>query len=196
MSKYKEIYRSAERRRLFPLDRAQILLVVEGVKTGATAGINGISREEAEALLTRLGLAYRISTGAWGPVLDVSRDPRRLGEARKSFARQGRFYGYTSCSIKTYLRGKTKAFYVQLLDALKSGKGYPDEFNYLMPSQTPCSLECKNCRPLLRTWREVLLANDPEAAAALREFNRREFADVKNIEKMVRGFEKYERRAC
>ena len=84
----------------------------------------------------------------------------------------GRAYGYPECCISEYLKPEGEVvFEKQLRELLNSDSEYPEAFNYLMPSQTPCSINCQASLELLEIWKGVLEAYDPEAADFLKHFN-------------------------
>lgn len=105
---------------------------------------------------------------------------------------EGKLLGYPSCCRKEYImptyQKKNNDWIIKLLGQQPSnfmiesvrkileGKEIPEEFLYLMPSQTPCSIECKKSIRLLRKWKKILYKYDPEAAEALKGFNKRSLA--------------------
>ena len=130
-----------------PISRAQLLLVCEGLKPGTIIywhrSIPGIC-EKAGLLYERDG--------------DTAMVGKRLLK-HYTHRTAGRFLGYPSCCIETYIRGK---------DSFPSSR---EEHFYRPPSFTPCRKNCVQAMKLLRLWMETMKACDPEAAKALREFN-------------------------
>jgi hypothetical protein len=145
--KYPDLYTSRFWRAVHPVDRAQLLLVCEGVKPGTVVywhtNIPGICK--------RTGLRYV----RHGKGVTIGRTIPQITSDRSN----GRFLGYPSCCIDTYIRGK---------DDFPSSR---EEHFYRPPSFTPCRKNCKHAMKLLRLWMETMRACDPEAAEALRKFN-------------------------
>ena len=55
---------------------------------------------------------------------------------------------------------------------------YPEEFDFLPHSFTPCSVHCTHAKKLLKEWADTVKAADPDAARSLQEYNREIFRDV------------------
>ena len=80
-------------------------------------------------------------------------------------------------------------FLIEAVQALLEGEPIPEEFLYLMPSQTPCSIHCQKSKELLKKWKETLERYDPEAAKALRNFNERNI--MKTFKEYVKKFKTF-----
>ena len=100
--------------------------------------------------------------------------------------REGELLGFPKCCRKEYSNPtynkrfngfilkffrRPYTFLIQAVKMFLEGREIPKEYLYLMPSQTPCSVECKKSLNLLKVWRELLRKYDPEAAKTLEEFN-------------------------
>lgn len=102
---------------------------------------------------------------------------------------EGKLLGYPRCCRKEYIattyRDKFNGwiirffgrrpytFMIQWVRKVLDKKSIPEEFLYLMPSQTPCSIGCRKSLRLLNRWKRLLYKYDPEAAEALKSFNER-----------------------
>jgi len=194
--RYGEVYRSPEWKKLDEIDRAQLLLVLEGVKPGTV--IDG-DYTNFKKVIEQTGLATHRNTDPYSlrPVYEVS-TPKRLAEyyrdvvaaptklPRGEFHRiNGRFLGYPPCCTEEYIRPEknlearnrvSPSRFLSNVDyeakqMIDRGEGYPAELDYCPPSFTPCSATCENAIPLLRQWKRVLEAADPEAARGMCLFN-------------------------
>ncbi len=194
----KDIYRGKEWKELDPLRRGLILLVSEGVKPGAT--FRSKYRVELERVLEKLQLPYL--SPAWDEdryIYTVARDDKIILEyfgwllnkdlTPKQFHRaNGFFYGIPECCIDEFvgtslLSEKDTRRRVGFDDLLKeyevvNGK-YPEELDYRVPGVTPCEVDCDNMLKLCRTYKDVLLRYDNDAAEELRLFNKRGYRIVR-----------------
>jgi hypothetical protein len=100
---------------------------------------------------------------------------------------EGKLLGYPKCCREEYVaatyRDKFNAwiiklfgrrpytFMIQSVRRILERKKIPEEFLYLMPSQTPCSVGCRRSIKLLNRWKRILYKYDPKAAEAIKEFN-------------------------
>jgi len=99
---------------------------------------------------------------------------------------EGKLLGYPKCCRREYLYSNLNQKYSPLvlkllnkpcnfiLEAIKAkleGIDINPAFRYLMPSQTPCSINCKKSIKLLNAWKDALQKYDPEAGASLESFN-------------------------
>lgn len=189
------------------INRAQLLLVIEGVKRGARITLN---YGEAETILAENGLDCLRDTTRWisasphyGLLVhyEAIAKPKVLDEyierANQQEERQadgfyhrlnGWLLGYPACCIEEYIKpavSKEKSvsgqrlvrFAKELKDVISATGSYPEELNYRPPSFTPCSIACEQASPLLKSWQEALERLDPEAATALKDFNRKEYPE-------------------
>ena len=99
---------------------------------------------------------------------------------------EGKLLGYPVCCRKEYSNPtyrkkfspwillnfrKPFTFMLEYIIRLMDGESIPSEYNYLMPSQTPCSISCKKSLKLLDRWKRILQKYDHEALASLQEYN-------------------------
>ncbi len=195
--KHKEVYDSPEWKSLNELDRAQLLLVAEGVKSGTI--IQGDNKYFLN-VVEGLGLHAVKTSDPYNvhPIFEVSspavmsqyyRENLVAPEKEKmSYFHEinGKFLGYPECCTKEYnnpqknLKAR-KAFSpkkfisnlnFELIQLFNSGKPYPGQLDFRPPSFTPCSAYCGNALKVLGIWESVLQAGDPEAAKVLQHFNR------------------------
>jgi len=138
-------------------------------------------------------------------VLDVVRgmQAKRRFNDPFSIELEGRFLGYPKCCTTEYMHPtyeerfnpwilkffkRPYRFLVEAVRLYMEGRKLAEEFLYLMPSQTPCSVTCQRTLRKLRKWRAVTRKYDPEAAAFLERFNRREvFAEAQALAKKLRA---------
>ncbi len=197
------IYDTIEWKSLDKTDRAQILLVNEGLKKGAITGGNWTTFID---ILDELGLNYQSNTeyGLLNPVFTVGKTedireynrrfltiPENGNELIEVFKISGEFLGYPDCCIAEYSRKKTpeekKAkglqrhrsypFGRELEELIRKEGSYSDIFDYRPPTFTPCSVNCENAKALLTAYKKALKKNDPEAAKELVDFNRRTYPE-------------------
>lgn len=202
----KDIYKSDDWKSLDKTDRAQLLLVMEGVKRGAMIRGNYTSFMR---ILEKAGLDYELNSDKYSlrPVFTVGKteDIKEGGrkdlmlpknaKAGESHKINGWFLSYSACCTEQYIK---KGISIKKeIELYKSGKdhlsckfgreisgqmekegSYSEIFNYLVPSFTPCGIDCEESKKLLTKWKDVLEANDPEAAKELVRFNKIEFAKM------------------
>lgn len=190
-----EIYSSKDWKKLNGTDRAQIILVAEGLKKGA---ITGGKPPITDRFLKRLGLSYNIRPFEYKGVTyytyDISKgknDLEKYYELQKRgkvnpHRANGEFLSYPNCCINEYSRKRTK----KEIEAEKRGerirtyklgrqmrkifiedKEYPEYLDYCVPAFTPCSIKCKKARALLLCWKKKLDEKDLEASRTLKMFN-------------------------
>lgn len=196
--RFPEVYKSPEWKQLDSVDRAQLLLVAEGVKPGTIVG--GDFTNFAK-IIPQLGLETSLNTDPrWlRPVYMVAR-PEILTKyhrdviATPETKRQepwhrlnGKFLGYPECCTEEYIkpqkniaardqlppkqREEWSNFVFEAEQMVKKGEPYPAELDFRPPSFTPCSVNCPEALPLLRKWQRVIETADPEAARDLQIFN-------------------------
>ncbi len=113
----------------------------------------------------------------------------RLSQGVMSMQLQGRLLGYPRCCVEEYMqptydkeftaeaiRNVTDRwafrFALEAVGMFLDGKSFPSEFYYRMPSQTPCSVNCRSSLKLLRRWAEAIDKYDSEATEALTDGNK------------------------
>ncbi|MDP3734653.1 MAG: DUF483 domain-containing protein [Nanoarchaeota archaeon] len=194
----KELYHSTKWKSLDELDRAQLLLVIEGLKRGTIIGGNWTYFMD---IVKETGLDYESDTPKY--VLDsafvvakaddlaaVQRRyltlPRRI--KRDEYHKiSGWLLSYPECCTEEYVKKRTpeqrKAErngqrylsykFGQDLDAkIKAEGSYPDIFDYAPPSFTPCGIDCPEAIKVLTSWKEAITTFDSEAGKELVYFNR------------------------
>ncbi len=193
--KYQSVYESPEWQTIHPIDRAQLLLVAEGVKRGT---IIGGDRYIFPHIIANLGLNAKLNTDINNPkavykaVYVVARPdilrayltagndlPENTSMAVKHSI-IGQFLGYPDCCIQEYSHptviGREPRFIQELEVHMAQNNGkYPAEFDFLPPSFTPCSATCCNALATLNIWMRKIQAADPEAAQQLAQFNKVDF---------------------
>lgn len=199
------LYKSNEWKSLDKVDRAQLLLVIEGLKKGTIIGGNYTSFMD---ILKKTGLDYKsnFDKRLLHPVFEIAK-PEVLAEkthrllSLPKYATSfdyyrviGDFLGYPECCIKEYSRERTPAekeagripgkrhltyrFGQELDNAIKSGGKYPDVFDYVPPSFTPCSINCPEATKTLASWKDAIETLDPEAGKELVYFNRNDYPQL------------------
>jgi hypothetical protein len=193
-----DLYQSEEWKSLNKLDRAQLLLVIEGLKKGSIIGGNWTSFME---VLKKTGLEYRLNTNKFllNPVVVVAKI-EDLQEQNKQYLNlpnnanendfhkiSGWFLGYPKCCTEEYVKERTSEqkiaeekgprylsylFGQELEHLIKTEGSYPRVFDYRPPSFTPCGINCLESIELLSSWKEAINCLDPEAGNALKYFNR------------------------
>ncbi len=209
--KYQDIYKSEDWKSLKNIDRAQLLLVIEGLKKGTIIGGNWFSFRR---VIKRTGLDYDIIARRFSlrPVFAVAHNEdleeydRRSRDLADDFTKehmvlQGWFLGYPQCCVQEYVRKRTPEekqalkegkrhlsykFGRELTSMLQEQGNYPDVFNYSSLTFTPCGINCPNALQLLSAWREVLQKYDPQAGAELADFNKRSIQKIINYLKNER----------
>lgn len=204
------LYKSKEWKSLDEIDRAQLLLVIEGLKRGTIIRGNYTTFMN---ILKKTGLDYKLTSNKLRlhPVAMVAR-PRDLAEATHRYLTlpknpvgtgyhgvTGWLLGYPECCTEEYVKERTPEqaiamkrkdqthlgyrFGKELDSKIKSKGTYPDIFDYRPPSFTPCSLECPKATNVLSSWKEAIDTLDPEAGKELVYFNRNDFPErLANIE--------------
>ena len=198
-----QLYLCEEWKSLSKLDRAQFLLVVEGLKKGAIIEENWTSVID---IIKMTGLGYELSKGKYylNPVIVVAK-PEDLQEhnrlyltlpkhaTRDDFDKiEGWLLGYPECCTVEYVKERTPEQkraqrngqrhlsykFGQELDAQIKAKGsYPEIFDYRPPSFTPCGIKCPEATRVLTSWKQVIDTLDSEAGKELVYFNRRDFPE-------------------
>ena len=198
-----KLFNGPEWKSLDKIDRAQLLLVLEGLKRGTIISGNWTSFMD---ILEKTGLVYKLNTNQHrlNPVVMVARPENLLeynrrvltlpeNSSRDDFHEiAGWFLGYPTCCTDEYLKertpeqmkadenGKRHLSYRlgQELDAaIKNGGTYPDVLDYRPPSFTPCTINCPEATKVLASWKEAIDRLDPEAGKELVYFNRRSFPE-------------------
>ncbi len=178
------------------LDRAQLILVAEGLKNGIIIEGNFTSFKkillelEVEACLnTDSGLlrpAYVVAkpkalSDFFKDILSV----RENGDGTVFHKIVGGFLDYPDCCIEEYcnpqknLEERKKVsptrflanIDYELIKEIESTGRYPIEFDYCPPSFTPCSLYCESASKILKQWMVIMEAADPVAARSLQISN-------------------------
>lgn len=193
------LYKSEEWKTLHTIDRAQLLLVIEGLKRGTIIGGNWTT---FLSILKKTGLEYKLNTSKYrlNPVMLVAK-PEILEEAihrnltlpqRLSGGEFHKMYGwlleYPECCTEEYVKERTPEqirfkkigkphlghkFGQELTEKIKTDGYYPPIFDYLPPPFTPCGINCPEAIRILTSWKEAIDTLDPEAAKDLVYFNRR-----------------------
>ncbi len=194
-----KIYDSIEWKSLEEIDRAQLLLVIEGLKKGTIIGGNWTSFMD---ILKQTGLSYELNTSKYrlDPVVVVARQEDLQEQNRRYLTLpekatgadfhkvSGWLLGYPECCTEEYVKERTHSqrkaqrngqrhlsyrFGQELDSKIKSEGTYPDIFDYRPPSFTPCSIDCPEATKVLTSWKEAIDTLDPEAGKELVYFNRR-----------------------
>lgn len=184
--RFPEIYQSPEWRELPKLDRAQLVLVAEGVKPGTIISGNVTSFQK---IVEQMGLATRRNTESWDldPVYEVA-SPEVLSERYRELVAlpeeaspdalhqlNGKFLGYPECCTEEYVnpsgQREVSKFEYEATQLIAEDKMYPEELDYRPPAYTPCSATCSHALAALKTWKQLLEQADPEAAQRLQRFN-------------------------
>lgn len=205
----KSVYKSEEWKKMYPLDRSQILLVAEGLKPATTIGDKTHTYYTMLHCLKELGLTHTEPsfTRKGNYTIDVYKEgktiedlTRKLLDPNLNFENlwraYGEFYGYPDCCITRYSNAVLQrpdeksidyvVFEKEKEDLKKEKEGYPDVLDYRAPSMTPCSVYCQNSLKLLSSWKEALEKYDQGAAEALKFFNKNGYY----IRKLNGGFKK------
>jgi hypothetical protein len=190
-----DIYKTKEWKKIRELSRAQLLLVVEGLKRGTI--IDG-DTQGFDEVIQQAGLTARLNSapGSKRRVVRVAtrEDLDRYDELSTAPTNDindfhkinAWFLGYPDCCLEEYIaprtgeqaqakekreHGMTYTFGQEIIAIRVEGGEYHPSFNYRPPSFTPCSTKCDTAINLLHSWKEALETNDPKAAAALVGFN-------------------------
>lgn len=193
---FAELYKSPEWQNLDEIDRAQLLLVAEGVKPGTIIGGNAVNFLK---VLDKLGLVSKLNTKPlhFARVYMVSSAeklseyfeqiflaPENINSDFFHYA-NGEFLGYPKCCTQEYCNpqknlGERKNIspheFISNVDyeiglSIDRAGTYPAELDYCPPSFTPCSASCEDATQLLKKWMSVLKSGDPKAARELQIFN-------------------------
>ncbi|GEM_PF-5788943 len=213
-------YQSEEWKALDTGERAQLLLVIEGLKKGTIIEGNWTS---VPRILAKTGLNYQIITepGLLEPVMSIGReeDIKKLirnmlllpekADCEGSHRIMGDFLSYPPCCIDEYVRERTGEerqaqqdgkrhlsyrFGRELTALIREKKTYPPAFDYAPPTFTPCSIECGKARDLLGEWGDALERLDPDGAFAIVYPNRSGFPErLAHKEYLAREKLRYER---
>lgn len=194
-----KLYQSEDWQSLDKIDRAELLLVIEGLRKGALVGGNWTSFMR---ILEKTGLSYEEPRIKYrlNPTFYVGKE-KDLLELKSKFISlpensgiediwriNGEFLSYPSCCIREYSRDRTPEeesakkqkrtnhlrhrFGRGLDDRIKSEGRYPDIFDYRPTSFTPCGITCQESIGLLTAWKSAITTLDPQAAEELVLFNR------------------------
>ena len=196
--RFPEVYRSAEWQALPSLDRAQLLLVAEGLKPGAIIGGNFTGFQK---IVGRLGLVTHLNSrpGELNPVYEVATQkamdayynelvnmPEEAPQSNIHLI-NGRFLGYPACCTEEYIKPQKNRDAVireypdthedipnieyEVRKIIQQGGSYPAELDAAPPTFTPCSVTCPHALARLKKWSVALLTADPEAARDLQLFH-------------------------
>jgi hypothetical protein len=174
-------------KKINPYTRAEIILVNEGVKPAACSG--DFNEELLIKTLERLelyhtGVEHRKERGKVKATVDYAKSKSHLDmldrEIEDDFVVMrefGKFYGYPECCVDQYVKDKKNSqnsgFVEKMKELVEKEGKYPEELEYLVPSMTPCDPKCPNALKTLGKWKETLEKYDPDAAKALRKFNKK-----------------------
>lgn len=197
--RFPEVYQSPEWKDLPKLDRAQLLLVAEGAKRGTFISGNFTSFLKVVEKMG-LAYKRNTENWDMEPIYEVA-SPEVLSEfyhklitlpekapEDETHRIQGWFLGYPECCTEEYIdptinrdeitekHGEKEAEKITNVDyearqLIESEKPYPKELDYRPPTYTPCSATCPSALSMLRTWKQLLDAADPEAAEQLKQRN-------------------------
>ncbi len=194
------LYKSEEWKTLNPLARAQLLLVIEGLKRGAIIYGNWTTFID---ILKQTGLDHNLyfqkNRHNLKPMFRVAK-PEYLRESVNKYLTlpeqivgdefhkiTGWLLGYPECCIGEYVKKMTSQqskaqekglkhltykFGEELTAKIKADKTYPDIFDYRPPSFTPCGINCPEATKLLTSWKDAIDTLDPEASKELIYSNR------------------------
>ncbi|HLC46495.1 MAG TPA: hypothetical protein VJI75_02015 [Candidatus Nanoarchaeia archaeon] len=192
------LYQSKEWKSLGSIDRAQLLLVIEGLKRGTIISGNWTSFID---ILGKTGLEYTLNTPKYRlyPAMVVAKPEVLTEVARRELTvperpRKGEYHkingwmlGYPECCTEEYIRERTPKqkldrkngqhiltykFGKEISDLLQDGGKYPEFLDYRPPSFTPCGVNCPEAAKVLTSWKEAIDALDPEAGKGLVCFNK------------------------
>lgn len=194
------LYKSEEWKLLDKIGRAQLLLVIEGLKRGTSYAFG--DQKSLMEILERTGLGHALSTRdaqSLDPMMLIARPDDLQERARRQLALpenadiadfsrvDGWVLGYPGCCVEDYVRKRTpeevKAFrsgkrhliynFNRGLEALiKSQGGYSDIFDFRPPHFTPCAIDCPDATKSLTSWKDAIESLDPEAGRELVYANR------------------------
>jgi hypothetical protein len=197
------LYESDEWKSLNKIDRAQLLLVIEGLKRGTIISGNWTSFMD---ILKKSGLAYTLNTdkNELDPIVVVAK-PEDLTEQTRRYLTlpekvnidefhkiSGWLLGYPECCTEEYIKDRTHEqmkesrngqrhlsykFGKELDELIRTERNYPDIFDYRPPSFTPCGIECPEATKVLTSWKDAIETLDPEAGKDLVYFHRQGFPE-------------------
>ena len=199
----KDLYKSVEWNSLEEIDRAQLLLVIEGLKRGTIIGGNWTSFMD---VLKHTGLKYELNTdkyrlnpvavvAKYGDLFESHRQYLNLPESAvdDEYHRiMGRFLSYPECCTNEYVKERTPEqtiaktrgldhlthkFGQELSARIMTQGKCPDVLDYRPPSFTPCGIDCPEAISVLESWKQAIDTLDPEAGRELVYFNRRDFPE-------------------
>lgn len=192
------LYQSKEWKSLDEIDRAQLLLVIEGLKRGTIIQGNWTSFID---ILKKTGLSYQLNSNKYllNPVAVVAKkeDLEKVNGKYLTLPEDangpsfhkiaGWLLGYPECCTEEYVKERTpiqkKAtrngqrhlgykFGQELDSKIRTEWAYPDVLDYRPPSFTPCGVDCPEATKILTSWKNAIDALDPEAGKELVYFNR------------------------
>lgn len=190
-----DIYQTDEWKEIDGIDRAQLLLVIEGLKRGTI--IDGDTKG-FDKVIQRAGLTARLNSppGSKRRAVrvatkeDLDRYDAMMKEPENSINDlheiDAWFLSYPDCDLKAYIAPRTKeqiqarqnrehgmtyTFGQEMITLKENGEVYHPSFDYRPPSFTPCSTKCETAIELLSSWKDAIQRNDPEAAKAIVKFN-------------------------
>ena len=176
-----DLYKTNEWKSLDEIDRAQLLLVIEGLKRGTI--IRG-NRSSFLRILNYTGLNYRIegTEQLIFPVMRVS-FPNILSDFKQKL-RNGEeyhrtnewFLGYPECCVDRYIESRrtsvdtTGQFLTELHERRRSGN-LPPQTKYKHSGFLPCRIDCTESLDKFEQYGEALERLDPEAASEVVYWN-------------------------
>ncbi|MAF36788.1 hypothetical protein CL622_06745 [archaeon] len=192
------LYQSEDWKSLDGVCRAQLLLVIEGLKRGTVIRGNWTSFMD---ILEKTGLGHELETGKYllDPMVVVARQKDLQEQHRRFLALpdnansndfdkiEGWLLGYPKCCTEEYAKditpeqvlaiqnGQIKLCYTfgRELDAqIRTYGSYPEIFDYRPPSFTPCKMTCPQATKILSSWKQAIDTLDPEASNELVYYNR------------------------
>jgi len=176
--KFRNIYTSPEWQDLDPINRAQLIMVAEGVKPGTIIGGNLSSFLK---IIEKMGLEASLNTHRFqmAAVYDVA-TPEVMNKYRLRLLTadisatkaechriNGEFLGYPACCTEEYNNpqknlkariAKSPNKFISNVDfelqgMIETTGHYPDELDFCPPSFTPCSANCENALCVLGKWK-------------------------------------------
>lgn len=184
------LYESSEWKSIDGVDRAQLLLVIEGLKRGTTINGNWTTLID---ILNRTNLSFELNNpnDILRPVFTIAKQ-KILEERNQRFLQlkdtitnrdwykiDGWFFSYPDCCVEEYSRKRTPlekeqktkgarhlsyTFGRELDELIKSSGNYPEIFDFKPPTFTPCSINCPSAIETLTIWKDAIESQDPDAA--------------------------------
>lgn len=191
-SPYVHVYNSPEWSQLSVVQRSQLIMVAEWLKSwtilsgNTTFFLDIISKLWLSSLsVDDSNTVYMVWSeyNLWKYIWELAKN--EWSESRDTLYRiNWRFLGYPRCCVDEYSRPKKnlskrkifspKKFITNFTyEAIVHGS-IPEEFDFCPPSFTPCSIYCEEARKVLQWWWAAVKKNDPISASKLREYNIRE----------------------